>query len=82
MGVTSLAAKQVCLGLVKHATCTDFVAKKELSATNLCNLQQPDLLQDRFECGWYINTSLFNLFHTNVSKQDGHFCCPFYHSLL
>ena len=37
MGVTSLAAKQVCLGLVKHATCTDFVAKKR---TTLYFLQQ------------------------------------------
>ena len=54
-----------------------------LSATNLCNLQQADLLQDRFECGWYINTSLFNLFCTNLSKQDAQlFCCPFYHPLL
>ena len=53
-----------------------------LSATNLCNLQQADLLQDRFECGRYINTSLFDLFCTNVSKQDAHFCCRFYHPLV
>ena len=86
MGVTSLAAKQVCLGLVKHATCTDFLPQIKnyslLSATNLCNLQQLDLLQDRFECGRYINTSLFDLFCTNVSKQDAHFCCRFYHPLV
>ena len=40
MGVTSLAAKQVCLSLgpyVKHVTCTDFVAK---SRTNLYFLQR------------------------------------------
>ena len=36
-GVTSLAAKQVCLGAVKRATCTDFVAK---SKSTLCFLQQ------------------------------------------
>lgn len=38
MGVWSLAGKQVCFGLVKWATCTDFVAKKNsyslLSATD------------------------------------------------
>ena len=38
MGVWSLAVKQVCFWLVKWATCTDFVAKKNsyslLSATN------------------------------------------------
>ena len=28
MRVTSLATKQVCLGPVKHATCTDFVLYK------------------------------------------------------
>ena len=58
--------------------------KKELLST-FCNKfvhpQQPDLLQDRFECGWYINTSLFDLFCTNVPKQDAHFCCRFYHPL-
>ena len=53
---TALAAKQVCLGPVKHATRTDVVSKKYnhsvLSLPTLRKLQQLDLLQKRFECGW------------------------------
>ena len=40
--------EQVCLGPIKRATCTDFVAKVELLST-FGNLQQLDLLQDRFK---------------------------------
>ena len=44
-----LLQKQVCLGPVKHATCTDFDAKR--SALHF--LQQPDLLQAaRLIRGW------------------------------
>ena len=54
-GVTSRAAEQVCLEPVKRATCIDFVAKSRTSLYFLQqifrNLQQPDLLQDRFEYG-------------------------------
>ena len=32
-GVSSLAAKQVCLGSVKRTTCTDFVAKLKSRTT-------------------------------------------------
>ena len=53
---TALATKQVCLGPVKHATRTDVVSKKYnhslLSPPTLRKLQQLDLLQKRFECGW------------------------------
>ena len=46
--VISFAAKKVCLGPVKRATSTDFVAK---STTTFYFLQQPKLLQDRIESG-------------------------------
>ena len=53
---TALATKQVCLGPVKHATRTDVVSKKYnhsvLSPPTLRKLQQLDLLQKGFECGW------------------------------
>ena len=53
---TALATKQVCLGPVKHATRTDVVSKKYnhsvLSPPTLRKLQQLDMLQKRFECGW------------------------------
>ena len=49
-GVTLLAAKQVCLGRVKRATCTDLLQIGKLLSTFYKSLsQQRDLLQDRFE---------------------------------
>ena len=39
--VLSLDAKQVCLGLVKSAKCTDFLAKKVLLAAFCNNFSQP-----------------------------------------
>ena len=46
-GVTSLAANQVCLGPVKRATCTDFVAK---SRTNFYFRQQLFATCDNLIC--------------------------------
>jgi len=42
----------------------------------------PDLLQDRFDL-WVVKraTSQSNLFCSNVAKQVGRFCCPFFRSL-
>ena len=40
-GVLSLASKQVCLGLVKIAKCTDFLAKKILFSAFSNNFSQP-----------------------------------------
>ena len=69
-----------CLEVVKHASCTGFVAK---SRTSLCFLHdtfsQPDLWQDRFD-SWAVKLvmSLFNSFCSNVVKQVARFCCLFY----
>ena len=41
------------------------------------NLQQPDLLRDRFD-SWVVKraTSLFHSLGSNVAKQVARFCCP------
>ena len=76
--VTSLAAKQVCLGPERNATCTDFVAKKKifslLTATTFRNLQQSVLLQNRFD-SWVVKsaTQLFNSYRSNAAKQVARF---------
>ena len=76
--VTSLAAKQVRLGPVRHATCTDFVAKKKnfslLTATTFRNLRQSVSLQNRFD-SWVVKsaTQLFNSYSNNVGKQVARF---------
>ena len=46
------------------------------------NLQQPDLLQDRFD-SWLVKCaiSLFNSFYSNVVNQVARFCWPFYRPL-
>ena len=52
--VTSLASKQVCLGQVKRQRVQILLQKVQLclrSETTFRNLQQSDLLQDRFERG-------------------------------
>ena len=75
-GATSLVAKQVCLGPLKRATCTDFVAK---SRTSLYLLQQlSTTFQDRFD-SWVVKraTSLLNSFCSKVSKQVSRFSCSF-----
>ena len=75
--VTSLVAKQVCLGPLKRATRTDFVTK---SRTNLYFLQQLSTTsQDRFDA-WVIKRaiSLLNSFCSNIVKQVTCFFCSFY----
>ena len=50
-----------------------------ISATTFRNLQQPDLLQDRFDSRVVKRaTSLFSPYSSNVAKQDARFCFPFY----
>ena len=71
--VTSLAAKQVRLGPVRHATCTDFVAKKELFSNYCNNFSQPTatcFAENRFD-SWVVKsaTQLFNSYSSNVGKQ-------------
>ena len=81
-GYTSLCAKQVCLGPVKRATCTDFVAKggttvyfqQQLFLT--CNnliCCETDLNADFKTCN-----IAFQLFCCNVAKQFAPFCRPFF----
>ena len=75
-GNTSLAAKQVCLGLVKRATCIDFVGKSRTFP------QQPDL---QWEV-WFVVVikskcaiTLFNSFGIMVCKTSSAFfvaCLP------
>ena len=72
-GFTSLAAKQVSLGPVKHKTCTDFVAK---SRTTLYFLQPTATwFVARQSNSWEIKraTSLFNSCK-NFAKQVARFC--------
>ena len=67
--------KRSLLGPVKHEACRDANFNYSLlSATTFCNLQQPDLLQDRFD-SWVVKcaTSLFNFLFNNVAKQVAHF---------
>ena len=73
MGVN--AAKQVCLGPVKRATCADFVGK---NLPFVYILQQLDLSQD------WLNSrvvkrpiSLFNSFYSEVAKQVALFVARF-----
>ena len=79
-GATSLAVKQVRIGSVKHAARANFFAERRttviLFASAFRNLQQPGLLQDRFE--WVVKraTLLFNSFCSNVAKQVARFCRP------
>ena len=82
----SFVAKQVCFGPVKTRNMYRFFWEKYnyslLSATTFRNLQQPDLLQDRFDsfllkCA----ISLFNSFYSNVVNQVARFCWPFYRPL-
>ena len=70
---TSLAAKQVCLGGVKRATCTDFVLKRKLFsafATTFCNLQRPNLLKGKFD-SWVLKCtkSLFGSFSAMLQNK-------------
>ena len=80
-GVTWLAAKQVCHGPVKRATCTGFVAK---SRSTLYFLQPAKtwFVQERY-ASWVVKrtTSIINSFDSNVTKQVAHFSCPFYLTL-
>ena len=71
----SLAAKQVCLGPVKLATCTDFIVK---SGTTLYFLHQPDLLLEKFKKFGKRASSLFNSFCGNVAQQIALICCLFH----
>ena len=77
-GVTWLAAKHVCHGPVKRATCTGFVAK---SISTLYFLQPAKtwFVQDRL-ASWVVKrtTSIINSFDSKVTKQVAHFSCPFY----
>ena len=82
----SFVAKQVCFGPVKTRNVYRFCWKKYnyslLSATTFRNLQQPVLLQDRFD-SWLVKCaiSLFNSFYSNVVNQVARFCWPFYRRL-
>ena len=87
-GVTSLAAKQVCLGLVKHATCTDFDAKSRIT---LNFLQQLFATCNNLICcktGLKVigKTSIvaFQLVLQQCCKTSCTFSvlCPFYRTLL
>ena len=77
-GVRGLAAKQVCHGPVKRATCTGFVAK---SRSTLYFLQPAKtwFVQDRL-ASWVVKrtTSIINSFDSKVTKQVAHFSSPFY----
>ena len=73
----------VCLGPVKRPTCADFAAKNRTSlyfsyflfAKNFHNLQQSDLLQDRFD-SWEVKRekSRFNSNCSDIAKQIARFC--------
>ena len=56
----SLMPKQVSLGPLKRAICTEFLAESRFyslfSATNFRNLQQSDWLQDRID-SWLIESA-------------------------
>ena len=78
----SPVAKQVCHVPV---TCTVILVCFSKCRTTLCfpqqlcYLQQPDMLQDRFvACIVKGATLLFNLFCSNVAKQVAQFCYRFY----
>ena len=80
---TSLAAKQVCLGLVKRATWTGFVANIKTSSSPL---QQLFATCNRLICCMTSGKtrerkSLFKSFCSNVEKQVARSCCPFSHTL-
>ena len=47
MRVTSLSAKQVCLGPVKRATCTDFVLEK-VEILSILSTGFASILQNKF----------------------------------
>ena len=77
-GVMWLAAKQVCHGPVKRATCTGFVAKSR-STLHFLQPAKTWFVQDRF-ASWVVKrtTSIINSFDSKVTKQVAHFSCPFY----
>ena len=64
MGQTCLATNQIVAG------CEKLLQKIVSSSTALCNLQKPDLLQDRFD-SWMVTRT----------KQVARFCCQFHRSL-
>ena len=74
--VTSLAAKQVCLGPVKHTT--------EQKVELLCNIFSQPATTRLFVGGqvwrWVVKriTSLFNSCRSSVTRQVARFCCQFY----
>ena len=71
-GVTSFVAKQVCIGPLKRATCTDFVTK---SRTSLYFLQQVSItFQDRFDA-WVVKraTPLLNSFCSYIDCEQSLF---------
>ena len=80
---TSLAAKQVCLGLVKRATWTGFVANIRTSSYSL---QQLFATGNKLICCMTSGKtrerkSLFKSLCSNVEKQVARSCCPFSHTL-
>jgi len=81
-GRTSLAAKQVCLGPVKLSNMCRFWFKKQdyslLCATTFRNLQQPDLLQDRFDVGGKTRNIAIQFVLQQCCKTGCTFFCPFY----
>ena len=87
-GVTSLAAKQVCLGLVKHATCTDFDAKSRITLNFLQQLLATcnNLICCKTGLKVIGKTSIvaFQLVLQQCCKTSCTFSvlCPFYRTLL
>ena len=79
-GVTSLAAKQVCLGPVKRPTCTHCCKTRShylLFCNNFSELAMTSFVTRQV---WFLggntrNNSLCN----NVAKQVARFCCLFHH---
>ena len=79
-GVTSLAAKQVCLGPVKRATCTEFVAKSRttvFSAATFRYVQQPYFLQV-----WFVGGKIRNIVRFAAMLQNNSLVFAAHFSLL
>jgi len=73
----SLAAKQVCLGPVKRATCTDFVGKSRAFP------QQPDFYKRGLFRGSKIrNNAIQFVWQLGLQNKLRVFCCLFYHERL
>ena len=67
-GFTSLAAKQVCLGPVKRATCTDLLQKVELFSSFCKNFWQPATAWFVARRVWVFCSNFAKLFYRTLSS--------------